>query len=228
MGLIPLCLIGAIISLDTFAIFQILISQPIITCTLIGWLSNDPMTGIHIGLLMQLIWISTLPVGAVTIPDGNLGAIVATIIAVNTIGILPEYKSLIILFAIIFGLLMSFIGAHALNTVRTGNVYILNQLLNRVEAMKLNQVGKAISYSLLVNFLILFVMILISTLIGIAMIEAILEYKIDTWIHYTRFAEIVILGSGAGLTFTLVKGYKPKAIIAVFILITLTLIQWML
>ncbi|MBN1407727.1 MAG: PTS sugar transporter subunit IIC [Calditrichaceae bacterium] len=226
MGLIPLCLIGALISLDTVAVFQILISQPIVACTLIGWLSNDPMTGIHIGLLMQLIWISTLPVGAVTFPDGNLGAIIAAIIAVNTIDIIPQYKSLVILFSVLFGLFMSFIGAHALNTVRTGNVYILNKLLDRIEAFKLNQVGKAISWSLTVNFIILFVITLISTLIGIAIIEAVFTFNLTSWIRFTRYAEIVILGSGAGLTFTLVKGYKPKGIIAVFILISLVILQW--
>lgn len=226
MGLIPLCMIGALISLDTVAVFQILISQPIVACTLIGWLSNDPMTGIYIGLMMQLIWISTLPVGAVTFPDGNLGAIVASIIATNTVDIIPEYKSLVILFSIIFGLLMSFIGAHALNTVRTGNVYILNRLLDSVEALKLNQVGKAIGWSLAVNFVILFILTLVSALIGISIVEAVFTLNIDSWIHYTRYAQIVILGSGAGLTFTLVKGYKPKGIIAVMILIALFVIQW--
>jgi len=219
-------MIGALISLDTVAVFQILISQPIVACTLIGWLSNDPMTGIYIGLMMQLIWISTLPVGAVTFPDGNLGAIVASIIATNTVDIIPEYKSLVILFSIIFGLLMSFIGAHALNTVRTGNVYILNRLLDSVEALKLNQVGKAIGWSLAVNFVILFILTLVSALIGISIVEAVFTLNIDSWIHYTRYAQIVILGSGAGLTFTLVKGYKPKGIIAVMILIALFVIQW--
>ena len=180
MGLIPLCMIGALISLDTVAVFQILISQPIVACTLIGWLSNDPMTGIYIGLMMQLIWISTLPVGAVTFPDGNLGAIVASIIATNTVDIIPEYKSLVILFSIIFGLLMSFIGAHALNTVRTGNVYILNRLLDSVEALKLNQVGKAIGWSLAVNFVILFILTLVSALIGISIVEAVFTLNIDS------------------------------------------------
>ena len=226
MGLIPVCLIGALISLDTVAVFQVLISQPIVACTLIGWLSNDLMTGIHIGLMMQLIWISTLPVGAVTFPDGNLGAIVATLIAVNSGDIIPEYKSLVILFSIIFGLLMSFVGAHALNTVRTGNVYILNQLLDRVDALKLNQVGKTISWSLTVNFIILFIVLTVSTLIGISMVETIFSIEIGSWIHYTRYAEITILGAGSGLTFTLVKGYNPKAIIAVLILMALLVLQW--
>ena len=227
MGLIPLCIIGAIISLDTVAVFQILISQPIVACTLIGWLSNDPMTGIHIGTLMQLIWISTLPVGAVTIPDGNLGAIVAVIIAVNAVGILPEYNTLVILFSILFGLGMSFVGAHALNTVRTGNIFILNQLLNKVDALKLNQVGLSITWSLTANFLILFTVILVSALIGISMTEVMLSFELGEWIHYTRFAEVVILGAGAGLTFTLVKGRKPKWIMAVFILVALAIIQFL-
>ena len=225
MGLIPICILGALISLDTVAVFQILISQPIIACTLIGWLSNDPMTGIHIGLMMQLIWISTLPVGAVTFPDGNLGAIVAAIIAVNSVGILPEFSALVILFSIVFGLIMSFVGAHALNTVRTGNIFILNQLLNKVDTFKLNHVGRAIIWSLAVNFLVLFVVILISALIGISLIEVILSFKPEAWIQYTRYAEIVILGAGAGLTFTLVKGKKSKLIMAVLMLITLITLQ---
>lgn len=225
MGLIPLCILGALISLDSVAVFQILISQPIIACTLIGWLSNDPMTGIHIGLMMQLIWISTLPVGAVTFPDGNLGAIVAAIIAVNSVGILPEFSTLVILFSIIFGLMMSFIGAHALNTVRTGNIYILNQLLNRVDTLKLNRVGRALTWSLVVNLLVLFVVILVSTLIGIFLIEVILSFRPEAWIQYTRYAEIVILGAGAGLTFTLVKGKKPKLIMAILMLIALIILQ---
>ena len=225
MGLIPLCILGALISLDSVAVFQILISQPIIACTLIGWLSNDPMTGIHIGLMMQLIWISTLPVGAVTFPDGNLGAIVAAIIAVNSVGILPEFRTLVILFSIVFGLMMSFIGAHALNTVRTGNIYILNQLLNRVDALKLNHVGRALTWSLVVNLLVLFVVILVSTLIGIYLIKVILSFRPEAWIQYTRYAEIVILGAGAGLTFTLVKGKKPKLIMAILMLIALIILQ---
>lgn len=225
MGLIPICLICAFISLDTVAIFQLLISQPIIACTLVGWLSNDPMTGIHIGLLMQLIWISTLPVGAVTFPDGNLGAMVAAIIAVNCVGIIPEFDSLVLLMSIIFGLVMSFVGAHALNTVRTGNVYILNQLLNKVDAFKLNYVGRAISLSLGINFLVLFVVILASSLIGISIIEVILSFRPTEWILYTRYAEIVILGAGAGLTFTLVKERKPKFIMAVLMLATLIVLQ---
>ena len=225
MSLIPICILGAIISLDTVAVFQILISQPIIACTLIGWLSNDPLTGIHIGLMMQLIWISTLPVGAVTFPDGNLGAIIAAIIAVNSVGIMPEFSNLVILFSIIFGLLMSFVGAHALNTVRTGNIYILNQLLNKVDIFKLNHVGRAITLSLTVNFFVLFVMTLVSTLIGISLIEVILSFKLDAWIQYIRYAEIVILGAGAGLTFTLVKGKKPKLIMAIFMFITLIILQ---
>ena len=226
MGLIPVCLIGALISLDSVAVFQILISQPIVACTIIGWLSNDPTTGIHIGLMMQLIWSSTLPGGAVTFPDGNLGAIVATIIAVNSVEIIPEYKSLVILFSIIFGLLMSFLGAHTLNTVRTSNVFFLNQLLDRIDVLQLNQVGKTISWSLTVNFIILFIVILVSSLIGISMVEAIFSHELDKLIHYTRYAEIVLLGAGCGLTFTLVEGYKPKAIMAVFILIGLIVLQW--
>jgi mannose/fructose/N-acetylgalactosamine-specific phosphotransferase system component IIC len=225
LGFIPVCLLGALISLDTVAVFQILISQPIVACSLIGWLSNDPMTGIHIGLMMQLVWISTLPVGAVTFPDGNLGAIVAAIIAVNSVEVLPGFRSLVILISIILGLLMSFVGAHALNTVRTGNVYILNQLLNKVDSFKINYVGRAISWALFVNYLVLFVIILVSSLIGISLIEVILSYKPEAWIQYTRYGEIVILGAGAGLTFTLVKGRKPKLVMAILILCTLVVLQ---
>jgi len=224
LNVIYLCVLGAVLSLDTVAVFQVLISQPIVACTLIGYLSNDPMTGIQIGILMQLFWISTLPVGAVTFPDGNLGAIVATIIAVENVQLFPEYESLIILFSVVFGLFVSFLGAHALNTVRMGNVYILNQLLNKIDASKLDYVGKTISWSILFNFCVLFVIIFICSIVGSSLIEAAYSFAPSEWIKYTKYSRIALLGSGAGLTFTLFKEKKSKLLITGLILFSITVL----
>ncbi|MEJ2054657.1 MAG: PTS sugar transporter subunit IIC, partial [Calditrichaceae bacterium] len=183
------------------------------------------VTGMHIGLLMQLFWISTLPVGAVTIPDGNLGAIAAAIIAVRNVGIQPEFNSLIILISVVIGLLLSFVGAHALNTVRTGNVFILNQLLDKIDNFKMNYVGIAITWSIIFNFIVLFMVILIGSLIGSALIDVVLSFNPGNWLKYTRFSDIVLLGSGAGLTFTLVKGKKSKLSVVALVIFTLIILM---
>lgn len=160
MGIIPVCLLGGLLSLDTAAAFQLLISQPIVACTFIGWVSNDLLMGMQIGLVMQLIWISTLPIGAVVFPNGNVGSLIAAIVAVKLNSLAVGFSQLIIFLSVILGLLFSFIGAHAMRFVRMGNVIILNRVLRKVEKNRFNAVQFSVMWSLLFNYLILFFVIL--------------------------------------------------------------------
>ena len=83
MQIFALSLIGGLLVLDTTAALQILISQPLISCTFLGWLGGDIQLGLHFGLLVQLLWLSQLPVGAAKIPAGNLGSIVGVILSLQ-------------------------------------------------------------------------------------------------------------------------------------------------
>jgi PTS system mannose-specific IIC component len=80
---IPIIVMGIVAGLDTTAAFQIMVSQPIVACPLLGWMMGDPVMGWMVGITTQLLWMGKLPVGAATFPDGNMGSLVAAGLAVQ-------------------------------------------------------------------------------------------------------------------------------------------------
>jgi PTS system mannose-specific IIC component len=81
--MLPVLLMGFVVGLDTTAAFQIMVSQPLVACTILGWMVGDPVTGVSVGVVTQLLWMGKLPVGAATFPDGNLGALVAAALVLH-------------------------------------------------------------------------------------------------------------------------------------------------
>ncbi|NOY77039.1 MAG: PTS sugar transporter subunit IIC [Calditrichaeota bacterium] len=71
-----LFLSGGIIGLDTTAAWQILISHPLISNTLIGWIFGDLPLGLFFGLAMEMIWLKDIPIGGAKLPEGNIGSFV--------------------------------------------------------------------------------------------------------------------------------------------------------
>lgn len=58
-----LSLAGAIILLDKWTFGEFGISQPIVSCPLLGILFGDFGTGMFLGTALQLVWIESLPLG---------------------------------------------------------------------------------------------------------------------------------------------------------------------
>jgi mannose/fructose/N-acetylgalactosamine-specific phosphotransferase system component IIC len=71
-------LIGGLVALDTTAGPQVMISQPIVACPVLGLLLGDLETGLLFGTLLELIWIGTVPAGASRFFDSNVAAVAAT------------------------------------------------------------------------------------------------------------------------------------------------------
>jgi PTS system mannose-specific IIC component len=79
----PLLVTGFVVGLDTTAAFQIMVSQPLVACSLLGWMMGDPVMGAMVGVVTQLLWMGKMPVGAATFPDGNLGSLVAAALVIQ-------------------------------------------------------------------------------------------------------------------------------------------------
>ena len=60
----PIALLMAFLSLDETALGQFMISRPIVTGPLVGWIAGHPNIGMELGALIELIWIGDMPVGA--------------------------------------------------------------------------------------------------------------------------------------------------------------------
>jgi mannose/fructose/N-acetylgalactosamine-specific phosphotransferase system component IIC len=74
-------LAGTVVYLDTTAIAQIMICQPIIACPLWGVIVGRPELGLFFGVIFQFIWLGNLQIGAARFAEGNIGAFVATALA---------------------------------------------------------------------------------------------------------------------------------------------------
>ena len=101
--------IAAILEVDFMALGQIMISRPIVSGTIIGWILGDFKTGLIIGALLELIWISIIPMGAAIPPDALVVCVIATAITIlsgrNIFPLFSSWASFVIALTIPFGLL---------------------------------------------------------------------------------------------------------------------------
>lgn len=72
---------GGLIGLDRTAVGQFMISQPIVVGPLTGWILGDPVAGIVIGAVLELIWVLDMPIGAFVPADATISTVSATAIA---------------------------------------------------------------------------------------------------------------------------------------------------
>jgi mannose/fructose/N-acetylgalactosamine-specific phosphotransferase system component IIC len=110
---------GMVVYLDTTAVGQIMICQPIIACPAWGWIAGRPDIGILFGIIFQLLWSGSLPVGAAKFPEGNVGALTATALAVQAASPGGHELLWMALFpAILIGLITAYAGTELTAGVR--------------------------------------------------------------------------------------------------------------
>lgn len=120
-------LISLVCGLDRTAVLQVMISRPIVAAPLAAWVLGEPLVGLQIGMLVELLWLARLPVGAAIPPDDTQVAIAGTVLAVS-LGTLPgasgmELQLLCLLVAIPFGKFGQFFDRFA----RQFNVRLVKQ-----------------------------------------------------------------------------------------------------
>jgi PTS system mannose-specific IIC component len=69
--------------LDRTAALQIMISRPIVAAPLTGWLLGEPLVGLQVGALLELLWLGRLPVGAAIPPDDTQVAVASTLLTIT-------------------------------------------------------------------------------------------------------------------------------------------------
>jgi mannose/fructose/N-acetylgalactosamine-specific phosphotransferase system component IIC len=126
---------GMVVYLDTTAVAQIMICQPVIACPLWGWMAGRLDVGILFGIIFQLLWSGSLPVGASKFPEGNVGALTATALAVNAAQAagneLPWFAFTL---AILIGLIIAYAGAEVTAFVRRLMVGYAPRVVTAAEA----------------------------------------------------------------------------------------------
>jgi PTS system mannose-specific IIC component len=151
-NLLTALLIG-FLGLDTTIAFQVLISQPIFACSILGWLLGNAPLGIEIGIIMQLIWLNIVPVGASVFLEGNIASMVTCVIAVKFDGLgLPN---LVFTVALVIGFLVSYVGARLTVFDRKLNGLILNWTLQAAEQASFKKITLLDFASILTYFMMM-------------------------------------------------------------------------
>jgi PTS system mannose-specific IIC component len=81
LAVLGIAIIGGLIGLDRTAVGQFMLSEPIVAAPLTGWILDDPVAGIIIGVVLELVWVLDMPIGAFVPADATISAVSATAIA---------------------------------------------------------------------------------------------------------------------------------------------------
>jgi PTS system mannose-specific IIC component len=74
-------LLGGVAALDAVPVAQTLLSQPLVTATLLGAIWGEWRVALEVGVVLQILAASTLPIGARTPEDYAVGGVVGTGVA---------------------------------------------------------------------------------------------------------------------------------------------------
>jgi PTS system N-acetylgalactosamine-specific IIC component/PTS system mannose-specific IIC component/fructoselysine and glucoselysine-specific PTS system IIC component len=78
MRFVYLSLISSLLCLDVIAVAQVMISRPIVVGAVLGYAMGDVKSGLFIGAVIELVWISVIPVGFSVPPDVAVSAVLAS------------------------------------------------------------------------------------------------------------------------------------------------------
>jgi len=77
MDILRVSLLGGLLGLDETAVGQFMVSRPLISGFLTGWVLGDAALGIAIGAILELYFLVSFPTGGARFPEGSTATVVA-------------------------------------------------------------------------------------------------------------------------------------------------------
>ena len=131
-----LLLMAGVVAMDTTSGPQFLVSEPIVSCSVLGLLFGNPEAGLMLGIIFQLLWLGYLPLGGERFTDNNMAAFISTASLFSAADIFGfgslEFNTALIL-VLLFGVLIGIIGLHLMNFERRLNGIRTEKLLSVFE-----------------------------------------------------------------------------------------------
>ncbi len=125
-------LLGALISLicglDRVAVLQIMISRPIVAAPLAALVLGEPLVGLQIGVMVELLWLARLPVGAAVPPDDTQVAIAGSVLSVILGHALPEAGPELTIICLLIAIPLGKVGQYFDHSARQYNVRLPRQV----------------------------------------------------------------------------------------------------
>ncbi len=198
MSYLTTALLIGILSLDTTIAFQVLLSQPIFSCSILGWLLGDFQLGMEIGAMMQLLWLNVVPVGATVFPEGNLASMVTCALVLHFAPL--GQPNTVLLVGIVMGMGVSFLGDRFTVYDRKLNQYFFNLSLRAAEQGSYRGVVWWDVTGVVVYFLLMSLLAYGALLAGDGVITLLQHTTTARLEQQLMFVRPALWGAGIGLT----------------------------
>jgi len=194
-----IALIGGIAGLDTTAAWQILLSQPLISCGILGWLLDRPDIGLLVGLMTQLLWLTDVPIGGAWFPEGNLGSLVATALAIEFLQTDSFPGFWIMVLAISYGTLIAYVGGTSVVYMRRRNSHLIHWANQLVDSGSLNKISWLHRLGVLHAFVNGALVTSLAFLAGLPIVGFLLRRLVSVEFDSVSILQFSLLATGAGL-----------------------------
>jgi PTS system mannose-specific IIC component len=121
-----LLLWGTVVGLDLVSVPQGLLSRPLVSASVAGWLVGDLETGLRVGAVLELFALDVLPVGASRYPEYGPAAVGAALAA----SFLPPRLGLGV--GVLLGLVVAILAGWSLGWLRHANARHVHRLAPEV------------------------------------------------------------------------------------------------
>lgn len=119
--LLLLVFVGGLVGADSTSVGQFMISRPVVAATVGGLLVGDPQTGALVGLILEALNLTVLPVGAARYPEGGPPALATG--AVLAAGPTPPA---VLLVGVVFALSWAWVSGWSIRKMREFNVGLMS------------------------------------------------------------------------------------------------------
>ena len=143
LPVVKLALLGGFLGLDRGPFLQSLMSRPLPAATLAGYLLGDPGMGLFCGLLLEPLWMMTLPVGGAVPPNETAAAITAAAAGTACAAVCPGVAGAAL--GVTLALPVGWFGAWLETMVRRRNGADLRQARRDAEAGRVPSLGWAMA-----------------------------------------------------------------------------------
>lgn len=147
MEVLFFCIAGGLLAIDTEAFGQTMISQPFVACAIAGILFGDFAFGCTIGIVFQILFMFEIPIGGVRLFLSNLGAYVAAGVTISfkqsvvISGGEGFNESFYVLVAILYGILLGWLGRPIKDFSRKLNLYVVKLAEKNIDKGNVSGVG---------------------------------------------------------------------------------------
>ncbi len=151
--MIGIAFVAALFNVDVTAFAQLMISRPVVCAPVFGYMLGDPVAGIWIGIIVEMIWVNTIPMGAAIPQDTTAIAILAT--AWGILGMSGHRAAMMLALALAVpaGILFQFIDIR----MRYLNIGVAHWVEKGLMDGKEKRIGQGIAAGMALSFIKAFV-----------------------------------------------------------------------